>query len=376
MQYIKTLITSFLVLFALLSPVTSSAQIGVGVSADISVGAPVAIAPPAIPVYVVPAPPQEGFIWVPGHWRWGIFGYYWVPGTWVQPPTFGYLWTPGYWGWGGGGFGWREGYWGTHVGFYGGINYGGGYGGHGFNGGGWQGNMFVVNRSVTNVTNITNVTNVTNASFNGGPGGTHDAPTHEEQAAMHEKHLPPTADQVKNVKAASSNPQLRASANNGKPAIAATTHPGVFAGKGVVAAKQAGPKNVEAEKHNQAVIKNPALAKGAAIPKAANNAGAHKPVNQQEKPEAMQHQPAARPAADSAERNSEVTQHPQPVSRPAAQRQPGGGPYSQSVNSQHSPVEHRPEAAAPHPQAAAPHPQPAPHPAERKPEEGEHKQPE
>jgi WXXGXW repeat (2 copies) len=204
-------------------------------------------APPALPVYVQPDPPDSDYIWTPGYWGYDSFfqDYYWVPGTWVRPPSTGLLWTPGYWHWREGHFIFSDGYWGIHIGFYGGINYGHGYEGRGFSGGGWRNKVFI-NKTV-NVTNVTNVTNITNnttinntSSFNGGPGGTKIQPTPEEQTAVKEKHIPAIAEQKMHVQAARKNPTLRASANHGKPVIAATAKPGEFKGKGVVAAKQAG----------------------------------------------------------------------------------------------------------------------------------------
>ena len=48
-------------------------------------------APPAIPDYVQPACPGDGYIWEPGYWAWGADGYYWVAGVWVFPPAVGLL---------------------------------------------------------------------------------------------------------------------------------------------------------------------------------------------------------------------------------------------------------------------------------------------
>src|SRR6516225_5773011 len=164
-----------------------------------AVGIVVNFGPPAIPVYVQPPPPAEGYIWVPGYWAWDPnFGdYYWVPGTWVLAPQVGYLWTPGYWGWNGAGFVFYEGYWGPVVGFYGGINYGFGYFGSGFEGGYWRDRQFFYNRAVNNV-NVTNVYNttvvnnnssVTRVSYNGGPGGVSARPTAQQQAAAQQAHV-------------------------------------------------------------------------------------------------------------------------------------------------------------------------------------------
>jgi hypothetical protein len=211
----------------------------------------ITIGPPALPVYEQPICPGDGYIWTPGYWYWDddADDYYWVPGTWVLAPEAGFLWTPGWWGWGGAAFVWHEGFWGPTVGFYGGINYGFGYFGMGFVGGRWDGGHFFYNRAVMNVdvTNIHNVyntrvdyTTINRVSYNGGNGGIDARPTPEEQAAEHERHLPPIAAQSQHVQAARSNPNLRASVNHGRPAIAATARPGEFSGRGVVQAKEAG----------------------------------------------------------------------------------------------------------------------------------------
>jgi WXXGXW repeat (2 copies) len=215
-------------------------------------GISVSFGPPALPVYEQPICPGDGYLWTPGYWAYDSdYGdYYWVPGTWVEAPEAGYLWTPGYWGWGGNGFVFNEGYWGPQVGFYGGINYGYGFFGDGFQGGRWQGGHFYYNRSVNNVnvatihnvynTTIINNTTVNRVSYNGGQGGITARPTAQEQAAAQQRHIPPVAVQVQHVQMARTNPQLRASVNNGKPAIAATAKPGQFGGEGAVPAKEAG----------------------------------------------------------------------------------------------------------------------------------------
>ncbi len=237
----------FGVLTALALPSAAPAQIAVGVS--------IHIGPPALPVYVQPVCPSPGYIWAPGYWAYGPAGYYWVPGTWVLAPTPGYLWTPGYWGWGGGVYLWHAGYWGPHVGFYGGINYGFGYGGVGFVGGEWRGGVFHYNTAVTNVnttvihnTYVNNtVVNRTvvnnNVSYNGGAGGVTSQPTAQERAAMNEPHVQPTSMQTQHEEAARSDRSMLASENHGRPAVAATAHPGVFKGEGVVATHAAGNSN-------------------------------------------------------------------------------------------------------------------------------------
>src|SRR5271165_4386630 len=216
---------------------------------QIAVGISVGFAPPPIPVYEQPICPADGYLWTPGSWAYDDDdGYYWVPGTWVEAPQVGFLWTPGYWGWGGNAFLFHEGYWGPQVGFYGGINYGFGYGGVGYEGGRWEGGHFSYNTYVNRVnttiihnTYNTTVTNVseTHVSYNGGTGGVEARPTSQQESYANEHHIGPVAAQTQHVQAARSNPELRASANQGKPPIAATVKPGDFK-TGVVATKQAG----------------------------------------------------------------------------------------------------------------------------------------
>ncbi len=211
----------------------------------------ITVGPPALPVYEQPVCPGDGYLWTPGYWYWDddAADYFWVPGTWVMAPEVGFLWTPGWWGWGGEAFVFHEGYWGPTIGFYGGINYGFGYFGVRFAGGRWDNGHFFYNRAVMNV-NVTDIHNVYNTtintttinrvSYNGGNGGIDARPTPQEEAAEHDRHIPPVAAQDQHVQAARGNPQLRASANHGKPAIAATEKPGEFSGHGVVEAKEAG----------------------------------------------------------------------------------------------------------------------------------------
>jgi hypothetical protein len=239
----------FLLLSSLMAamPALSSAQISVGVGLSVHIG------PPALPVYAQPVCPGPGYIWTPGYWAYGPNGYYWVPGTWVVAPAVGLLWTPGYWGWGGGAYLWHAGYWGPHVGFYGGINYGFGYVGVGYVGGYWNHGVFAYNTAVTNVnttvihttyinrTVINNVT-VNRVSYNGGAGGLTARPTAFEQAAMHERHVEATGEQIQHEQAARSNRALLASVNHGRPSIGATARAGQFEGRGVMSASAPRPQ--------------------------------------------------------------------------------------------------------------------------------------
>jgi hypothetical protein len=221
----------------------------------------ITVGPPALPVYEQPLCPGDGYLWTPGYWYWDddISDYYWVPGTWVLSPEVGFLWTPGWWGWGGDAFMWHEGYWGPTIGFYGGINYGFGYFGVGFAGGRWDNGHFFYNRAVMNVsvtdihnvynTTVVNNTTINRVSYNGGNGGVTARPSPQEEAAEHDRHIPPSSTQAQHVQAARGNPELRASANHGKPPIAATEKPGEFTGHGVVQARDAGAPYKADENH-------------------------------------------------------------------------------------------------------------------------------
>jgi Membrane protein involved in colicin uptake len=213
----------------------------------------VSFGPPALPIYDQPLCPGEGYIWTPGYWAWDEddYDYYWVPGTWVLAPEVGFLWTPPYWAWVDDAYVFYDGYWGPHVGFYGGIVYGFGYTGFGYEGGRWEGDRFFYNRSVTNV-NVVNVRNVYNetvvnnnvtvnrVSYNGGPGGVHARPRPQEEIATRERHLPPVGVQTRHFQEARSDRELHASANHGRPPVAATPRPALFHDRAAVPARQAG----------------------------------------------------------------------------------------------------------------------------------------
>ena len=309
----------------------------------------VGFAPPALPVYAQPICPSDGYLWTPGYWAYSPDGYYWVPGVWVQPPTVGYLWTPGYWGWGGSAFLFHEGYWGPHIGFYGGVNYGFGYGGVGYEGGYWNHGAFAYNRSVNNI-NVTNVHNVYNktvivnnnttinrVSYNGGTGGLQARPTQQEQAAVHEEHVQPTANQMSHQQSASQNRAQFASANGGHPQMAAQARVGdrssAVPARGYNGPQQSGGGNAQRGFGGQA---NTAQAqRGAAgqpnnagqqrgFAAQPNNAQAQRPTgnagqpngNQsQARPQQAQPQQQARPAQGQAQPRQSAAQ-PRPQSQP------------------------------------------------------------
>jgi len=215
--------------------------------ADVSLS--ITFGPPPIPLYDQPPCPADGYLWTPGYWAWADNDYFWVPGTWVLAPAVGLLWTPGYWGWEQGRYAFHDGYWGPNVGFYGGVNYGNGYGGSGFDGGRWQGQKYSYNRAVTNVgpTNSANsysrrasVRNTSRVAYNGGKGGLRSVPTRSERVVQTQHHQAPTAEQTQHVQSAHQNQELRASANRGRPPVAATRKSGDFSPKSVVPARGAG----------------------------------------------------------------------------------------------------------------------------------------
>jgi len=193
MRLLRSVRWLLLALVVTLIPVSSQAGV------FISVG----VAPPMLPVYEQPPCPEPGLMWTPGYWAYGPDGYYWVPGAWVPAPYEGALWTPGYWGWNNGMYVFHDGYWGRHIGYYGGVNYGGGYFGIGFAGGEWRGHDFFYNTAVMHVDrgrihgvfedrgrmDRGFVDRNSHVAFSGGPGGIRHDPRPEERMAEHEQHV-------------------------------------------------------------------------------------------------------------------------------------------------------------------------------------------
>lgn len=194
----------------------------------------VAVAPPELPIYEQPSPPDEDLVWTPGYWAWSndTNDYYWVPGAWAAAPIVGYLWTPGYWVVRRGGFSWRPGYWGPHVGFYGGINYGHGYFGRGYVGGSWRDGRMMYNSAVTNLGNFhsnhiySQPVAIGASSVRASYGSETTQPNAAEIAAAGEYHIPPTTAQLQHVHAARIDPTLRASSNSGHAFYGAPGRPG------------------------------------------------------------------------------------------------------------------------------------------------------
>jgi WXXGXW repeat (2 copies) len=342
--------------------------LGISAASYAQVGISVTFGPPELPVYEQPPIPGAGYIWTPGYWAWSddVGDYYWVPGTWVMAPEPGLLWTPAYWGWEGNAYLFHEGYWGPQVGFYGGISYGYGYTGEGYEGGRWQNGQFYYNQSVNNV-NVTTIRTVYNApvknttvnrvSYNGGNGGVNVRPTPQQEAAAHQRHVPPVAVQTQHAQAARSQPELRATANHGKPPVAATPKAGAFKDRAVVAAKQSGPEYHPPANRNEAKPRS-----GSTNPEQPNRPSTAQPRNQPEP-----NRPAAAQPNNQPESNRPPAAHPN--DRPEPNRPPAAHPNDRREPNR-PPTAHpndRPESNRP--PAAHPNDRPEPNraPAETKP---------
>ncbi|HTB95985.1 MAG TPA: hypothetical protein VK716_03185 [Terracidiphilus sp.] len=193
-------------------------------------------APPPLPDYQQPPDPGDGYIWTPGYWNNGSNGYYWVPGAWVEPPYSGALWTPGFWGYSGNRYAFHPGHWGTHIGFYGGINYGNGYVGLGYEGGYWNGGHFNYNRAYNNVNttvvhnvytyNVRNEKTVVNrVSYNGGSGGVQVRPRQPEAVARQEPYAPRMNSQIQHAESYRNDHNQYVNVNHGQPPNPAVSHP-------------------------------------------------------------------------------------------------------------------------------------------------------
>jgi hypothetical protein len=175
-------------------------------------------APPPLPDDEQPPCAVADDIWTPGHWVWVAQRYYWIAGAWVRPPRPGLLWTPGYWSVVGGAFVFHAGFWGSHVGYYGGINYGYGYFGSGYSGGRWAGGTFVYNTAVThvNASVIRNIyreppTEITTSrtSYNAGlGGGTTTLPAAQKRIVLSEPQLTPPPPQQQRMPTALVAPKM------------------------------------------------------------------------------------------------------------------------------------------------------------------------
>ncbi|MBV8147567.1 MAG: YXWGXW repeat-containing protein [Candidatus Eremiobacteraeota bacterium] len=340
------------ILFFFLAAALLFAAIPAPSSAQLFVGFTVGVPPPELPVYnTIPPAPAPNYMWTPGYWAWGSYGYYWVPGTWVMAPQTGYYWTPGYWGYNNGYYGWNAGYWAPQVGYYGGINYGFGYYGNGFAGGMWQPSGFAYNTAVwpVNTSTVTNVyvnrtvinktVIVRRTAYNGGPGGIVAHPDARQLQVAHLHHIAMTPDQRAHVNAAAQDRRLLASVNHGHVDPTLATAPKPFHGKpaGAEPPTAADKQAAEAQVHHAAA---PAME--------------HKPAP------ATVHHEAAPPAHHPA--NAMTTEHKPPSSEMAPHHPANTMGAEHKPPAEKPPAEHKPPAEKPpaeHPEAH-PHPSAAP----------------
>ncbi len=359
--------------------------------------------PPPLPEYDQPPAPYPDYLWTPGYWAWGPFGYYWVPGCWVEAPYEGALWTPGYWGFFGGFYRFHHGYWGLHIGFYGGVDYGYGYVGHGYYGGYWNGGHFFYNTTITRV-NVTVIRNVyvhpvrinnvvitgrtgNRVSFNGGRGGVVARPLAAEVRVLHEQRIPPMATQVQAQHAAAQDRQQFFSQNKGRPAAAVAARPiakdrvlpaavprpvGTFSQTGVRGNARPGPVQEPAEgarpqpQGGQPMRNAPATPESRPGPVQQNRAVPQSQLRQaqpqqaQPQPQSRQEQPQPQMRQEQAQ--PQVRQAPPQQAAPQPQiRQAQPQPEVRQAAPQQRQEQPQPQArpAQPQPQAA-PRPQPSP----------------
>ncbi len=315
-----------LTLLLSLIPASSHAQI------VITVG----FAPPELPVYEQPYCPEPNLMWMPGYWAYDQDqgDYYWVPGAWVEAPYEGALWTPDYWDWYDGRYRFHRGYWGSHVGYYGGVNYGYGYEGIGFTGGEWRGNEFAYNTAVMRVNQNTihttyndraivernTIANNNRVAYSGGPGGIQHTATPAEQVAARDKHTAPTSFQTQHVVAAKTDKTSFAKANGGHP-------------KNVVAARPLGPVKSTPASGPKVEPKTGTQSRPAPQPqlRPAPQPQSHPAPQPQLRPAPQpQLRPAPQPQSHPAPQ-PQLRPAPQPQSRPAPQQQSRPAPQQHAA---------------------------------------------
>ena len=359
--------------------------------------------PPPLPEYDQPPAPGDNYIWTPGYWSYGDEGYYWVPGVWVIAPYVDALWTPPYWGYSDGRYVWNAGYWGNYVGFYGGVNYGFGYTGRGYFGAYWNSGRVYYNRSVTNV-NGGNVHNVYNysvtvnnrsrVSYNGGRGGINARPLPAELAAARGTRMPPVSAQVQHAREASTNRAQFASANGGRPQIAAVPRPLATSYRAPAArppAEATRPVTARPAPETRAQLQQPATRPGVApenkgfetrvpenrvasqqvsgpesqrqeyrpVPAAPAAVAQNRPAPQQSQRPEERAAPEARPAAQQPALRPAPAERTQPLARPAPEPRPAPQPAARPAPE----VRQAPQPAARPAPEARPAPQPAARPA-------------
>ncbi len=294
--------------------------------------------PPPLPDYSQPPAPGDGYLWNPGYWAYSVDGgYYWTPGVWVIAPWVDALWTPPYWDFFGGHYRLHHGYWASHVGFYGGVNYGFGYTGRGYEGGYWNNGSFAYNTTVTNVNrtvihnvynhSVTNYTPANHVAYNGGRGGINERPTAGETAVLHEQRTAPVSAQVQHVRQAAGNREQFASVNHGRPATVAAASPLATpyrapAARPEPAQIRSAPQNGRPAPQERAQVQPQQAAPMARGP-LPQNENRQAPNARQPEVRPAPYQPAARPAPEA---RPEAAARPAPVARPEPAARPAPAP--------------------------------------------------
>ena len=330
--------------------------------------------PPPLPDYEQPPCPGDDYVWTPGYWDYAGSGYYWVPGAWVLAPYVGALWTPAWWGSEDGHYRRHRGYWATHIGYYGGIDYGYGYTGRGYYGAYWDHGHLDYNRSATNV-NVSIVHNVYNyavprergnrASYSGGHGGVAAQPTRQELAVTRDPRLPAVAAQVQHAREASANRAQFAGPGREHPAALVVQRPlpteyrapaARPPAEALRAARQPGPQPQQA------------IRESSGVPAPRANPQTEAPVQQQSR-ERFTPPPSGREAAPRAQAPAPIEHAPTvreaPAARPAPEARPAPQPERRTPQSgpaeQPNPPRPTPETrSTPQPSRAAPEARPEP----------------
>jgi hypothetical protein len=92
--------------------VSESSHLPLGITNNPPATVAVKEAPPLPQVEVIGVPPDLGYTWDPGRWKWDN-GWSWSSGKWVALPEPNAAWTPGRWVRRDHGWVWVQGYWRT-----------------------------------------------------------------------------------------------------------------------------------------------------------------------------------------------------------------------------------------------------------------------
>lgn len=94
---------------AFVVPITASAP-AAAQGLSITIGSP-RFGPPPVRYERRPSRPNNGAIWINGHWQWRGNRYIWVSGSWSRPNPGMHAWVDGRWERRGRNWVWTEGHW-------------------------------------------------------------------------------------------------------------------------------------------------------------------------------------------------------------------------------------------------------------------------